>query len=703
MTVNKFITAAAVLLLFFAFLLSGCSAQHAPGGAAAAPDSAGPARKQILGTEPGREIDLTGDGTVLYYESNSSAAGYIVGEIRQEMTGADHRTSEVKAAANLGYRFIGWSDGKTDPVRSGDTAAESRVITAIFDYEFLEMPVLSIKTETGGDVESKTEYIGAELDLYNAGGYDFSGINAGIRGRGNNTWGYPKKSYKLDLDDKMNLLGIGRGEAKKWVLLANVCDQSLLRNHIAFEFARSLDGIAFSPASVSVEVYLNGEYRGVYLLAEEISVNENRVAVSEEKINKETDIGYLIEMTFNAAEPTFTAAERLFQIHNDLSDDEGIKNRQIAYISGYIEECWAAVKSGSRREIETLVDLDSLADTYLVEEVLKNLDVGYDSFYLYKDKGGKLCFGPLWDFDLSQGNANEGCEFYTDLYASENLKFQSNQWYYTMMDFEWFRSLVLDRWNAVKDRIDALPPLVLKTARENGRSFSRNFEKWQIIGTSQNRETQYITSLGTYGEHYEYLAEWIRNRIAWIDDFIRTDDYMSGGDGSRPAYANAPSSAYGNDLTEEIMTEYSPLNGKILQDSVAGSAEGFPGEQAGNAFDAIESTKYCFACDGEAVVTFGTSESVAVSAYVFQTANDTESYPERNPDKWVLYGSDDKDAEKNNAWNIVSRSSAREAGMGGYNYVYYGVKVEDPASYSYYKIVLSSFNTLQFSEFILYG
>ncbi len=132
-------------------------------------------------------------------------------------------------------------------------------------------------------------------------------------------------------------------------------------------------------------------------------------------------------MTFNAVEPTFTAAERLFQIHNDLSENESVKNKQIAFILDYINKCWIAVKEGSRYNIEYLIDLNSLIDTYLVEEVLKNLDVGYDSYYLYKDKGGKLFFGPLWDFDLSQGNANEGCEFYTDLYVAENLKFQSNQ------------------------------------------------------------------------------------------------------------------------------------------------------------------------------------------------------------------------------------------------------------------------------------
>ncbi len=151
------------------------------------------------------------------------------------------------------------------------------------------------------------------------------------------------------------------------------------------------------------------------------------------------------------------------------------------------------------------------------------------------------------------------------------------------------------------------------------------------------------------------------------------------------------------------MTEYDSLTDKIVKSSVNGSVEGFSGENVENAFHGNESTKYCFVCDGEAVINFNTAAAVAVSAYVYQTANDTQSYPERNPDIWVIYGSNDKDADKNNSWSVISESTAKKAEMGAYNYVYYGVRVENPKSYLYYKIIIISFNTLQFSEFIIYG
>jgi hypothetical protein len=308
------------------------------------------ADKQYLSTEAESEYDMNGDNIYIYYTVNSSAAGYIDGETKQQITDINGRTSMIKAVPNLGYKFVCWSDGNTNVSRVRDTADASTVFIAIFDYDVLEMPLISITTETGSDVTSKTTYINATFNIYYAGSekYELADVNAGIRGRGNNTWGYEKKSYKLDLNKKENLFGIGSGESKKWVLLANVCDQSLLRNHAAFEFMRGFGGIKFAPASISVEVYLNGEYRGVYLLAEEINVDANRVAVDEDNTEKSVDIGYLIEMTYNAAGTTFSAADRVFQVHNDLSEDSVLSGKQLSYISDYVQQCLDAVKVGDR-------------------------------------------------------------------------------------------------------------------------------------------------------------------------------------------------------------------------------------------------------------------------------------------------------------------------------------------------------------------
>ena len=108
------------------------------------------------------------------------------------------------------------------------------------------------------------------------------------------------------------------------MLIANQCDQSLQRNHVSFEYGRAVGGIAWEPASTSVEVYLNGEYQGVYLLAEDIRVSKNRVNITDDKPD-EIDTGYLLELSNYASGDVIYAANRSYMIHSDLSEDSSIK------------------------------------------------------------------------------------------------------------------------------------------------------------------------------------------------------------------------------------------------------------------------------------------------------------------------------------------------------------------------------------------
>jgi hypothetical protein len=200
------------------------------------------------------------------------------------------------------------------------------------------------------------------------------------------------------------------------------------------------------------------------------------------------------------------------------------------FIQDYVSQCMDAVESGDRERIEALMDLNSIIDTYIVEETVKNLDVGWDSFYLYKDAGGKLCLGPVWDFDLSLGNANEGCETFVDLYAAQNLKSQSNPWFYNLMSYHWFRELVAERWasDEVQKIVTSLDDMIEEQATTYNGSFCRNFEEWQIFGQCMNREPREITKLKTYNQHYQYLISWLNSRVDWMNSFIGSDRYKEG-------------------------------------------------------------------------------------------------------------------------------------------------------------------------------
>lgn len=486
---------------------------------------------------PKTKVTENSDGTTrLIYEVNIEGGGYISGRESQTLV-PSRNASSVTAEAFPGYKFLQWSDGSTEATRENDTGTEGSTTTyyAVFAPEAYEMPMIFIDTETGKDVESKEEYIGGSISVANCDDeYILNDLEMEIRGRGNFSWSLDKKSYRIKLSEQQKLLGIGEGKNKNWVLLANHCDQSLLRNYVTHTFANHMSGIDFAPDCINVEVYLNGKYNGVYLLCESLTINPNRINISEE-VESGTDIGYLVQLTEYAEEPTFRIGGRVYEIKNDLSSDKATADSQQQYILSYMNTCWSAVRGGDRAQIESLIDLDSVVDTYIVEEMVKNIDVGWDSFYFYKDAGGKLFFGPIWDFDLAMGNANEGTETYSELLAAQDKMDQSNPWYSTLMSHDWFRALVAERWKSeeVQNIINGLPKLITDTAKANYKSLCRNFETWDIFGQTINRESPYVTSLKNYDEHYQYLTQWVEKRIDWLNNFIGSDAY-NGGDNIGP-------------------------------------------------------------------------------------------------------------------------------------------------------------------------
>ncbi len=465
------------------------------------------------------------------YTVNYSKGGYLTGATVQSVRYNESKTSTVTATANVGYKFVGWSDGSKDPVRSGEMPAEDTVYTAIFEVDALSFPVIHITTETGADVTSKEDYINGTIAISNCDEeYVLETMNMEIRGRGNFSWNTPKKSYRIKLEKKQNLLGQGDGKAKSWTLIANHCDQSLIRNYITLNFARKLDGIAFMSSATSVDLYLNGEYRGVYLLCEQNQVHEDRVNIPENPDSVQT--GYLIEMSNYAAEHVFHAGGRAYETKNDLSADGNIYRQQQDFIAGIVQQCWDAVQRGDQAEIERYLDVRSVVDTYIVEELFKNKDDGWDSFYMFYDatvSGEVLHFGPIWDFDLSGGNADEGCDNPEGLWAGVSGQMQDNGWFCTLVRYGWFKAMVVERWNELKSEIDKIPGDILREAEAGFDAYSRNFDKWKIFGQRINLEPPQVTALRSYGEHYKYYSNWMKSRIAWLDGYFNDVSYAFDG------------------------------------------------------------------------------------------------------------------------------------------------------------------------------
>ncbi len=458
-------------------------------------------------------------------------SGTIRGQ-RSQTPDSDGMYTAVTALPALGYRFAGWSDGVVEANRHDSVETADGEIYAVFEYDVLDVPVVIIGTSTKADVTSKEEFISGSVTIYDTdGSFVFSDENMQIRGRGNSTWNMEKKSYRIKLSSKGNPLGVGKADARSWVLLANHCDHSLQRVETAFGIADMLGGLEFVPGTRQVEVFLNGEYRGIYLLSEQVQPGSGRVPIDEKAAQKSEDPDFLVEKTAWDYEYGFTVRGDRYGIKSDLSTESELRDRQIERIDEVLTAAYDALKTGDRSTVMSVIDINSLVDDYILQEVTKNFDVGFDSFYIYR-KNGIIFFGPPWDFDLSLGNADLGFERSEGLTAAlcpTNPVFDtSNPWFYMAMEHAWFRYTVKNRWNEVKVALLTVPELIRERGEIYAGSFDRNFAKWKIFGINMARTTESLLELGDSASHCEYLASWLEERLEWLDGIFNSKEFAKG-------------------------------------------------------------------------------------------------------------------------------------------------------------------------------
>ena len=264
----------------------------------------------------------------------------------------------------------------------------------------------------------------------------------GINGRGN-TWIIPKKSYSLQLAAEADLLGMG--QAEKWILLSNAFDGSHLRNKLVCDFADAL-GLAFSPESRWVDLYLNGEYAGLYLLCEKNEIHPQRVDIGEED-------GVLISIE---------KEDRLWEYgSSQFITDHGIpiRIRQTGMEMPLLQEKLRCAENAilapdgvdpvSGKHYTELIDVQSWAKKYLIEEIFGNLDAGSISQFFYWEGNGKIFAGPVWDYDITMGNPhNWQLESPRMLFAGRpNLwNPEDTPWLYALYQKDAFRQAVMDSY-----------------------------------------------------------------------------------------------------------------------------------------------------------------------------------------------------------------------------------------------------------------
>ena len=307
------------------------------------------------------------------------------------------------------------------------------------------VPTVYIATDSGtlDNVHADKEYKEpGTIRITNGDGTDaYNGKLDYIKGRGNATWGKPKKPYNIKLNKKAGLFGMAK--SKKWCLIACYIDNTLLRNDMASELANEA-GISRTPRGQHVQLYVNGEYLGLYYLMEKVEIDSARIDIYDlekatEDVNEtapescalagaqgtlvrstikyaeipndpeEITGGYLLEFeAFSryANEPSGFVTAQCQPIV--VKSPEYASRAQVEYISAYYQEFEDAIYSptgynAQGKHYSEYIDLNSLAREYILQEYTENYDGCNQSFFLYKDVDGVLTFGPAWDFDHALG------------------------------------------------------------------------------------------------------------------------------------------------------------------------------------------------------------------------------------------------------------------------------------------------------------
>ena len=434
--------------------------------------------------------------------------GIVSGPFSQ-MVDDGNETIMVMALPRVGYKFSHWSNGLTDPYLTF-VPTKSEEIEAIFVREDLSLPILSIDTENGKEIVSRKDYIFCDVSVSNTDNdYSLLGEGAKIRGRGNTSWeAQEKKPYKLKFNYKVDLLG--GGKARDWVLVPNNTDLSLSRNYLAQSVASLFESINSTTNVQFVELFLNGEYCGVYLICEQIEFANNRIEVNE---SEDIDTSYLIELDGRGDGNYFTLNGKNYIIKEPDTDEDFFTPEHEEFIKNYLTQCLDLLSGNSYDAVCEAIDVRSFAEAYIVYELFKCVDVGFASFNMYKDAGGKLYCGPVWDFDRSLGivGNNKGAKAYDTLWAK-----QENPWFNALLGFEEFDDLVSEILNSKEDEIRAKLDSCYTYLYANQDSFERNFKRWNLLGSYVWPNDDEICALETWELQVEYTRTYLNSSLDYM-------------------------------------------------------------------------------------------------------------------------------------------------------------------------------------------
>ena len=426
------------------------------------------------------------------------------------------------------------------------TVGTESVTSNVAVAAYTGLPTVYVNT---GDVPTasitKAEYVLGDFKLVADGAdaieYEFKKVidgenKEGIKGRGNSSWSQPKKGYNLKFDKKQVFFELPA--SKKWCLVANHSDKTLLRNKYASVLGHTLYNSQWNPTLTSVDWIMNGVYMGNYTFCEKISLEDGRVAYqdisdcTEAKITKGSytdqngdgnvdlyDGGFVLEVDARLDADFYFTTTRGVKV--TLKEPDEVDETAQQHVKNIVQAAENALYSNNFTGSDNwrnYFDEDAAIDWYIMNEFTKNNDAKFfSSVYIrYNPADGKLYMGPNWDFDISCGNINYNNCDKTDGYWIKNAA-----WIKRMFQDPTFAENVKNRWNATKDALLqtlADDGLIQNLADANAVSCELNFMKWQILGKYVWPNAAGYANRKTYQSEIDYMRNWLSERYVWLDN-----------------------------------------------------------------------------------------------------------------------------------------------------------------------------------------
>jgi len=384
-----------------------------------------------------------------------------------------------------------------------------------------------------------------------AGPADFAG-RGDLNVRGRSSLRYPKHSYHLQTKDEthhpLNVALLGFPKESDWILYAPYPDKTLMRDVLAYELSNRIGRYASRTRFVEVFVNESGgrlaqrHYQGVYVLEEKIKRGENRVDIRKlrPEDNTEPNIagGYIIKKDHT---DQGKMQEGVFSLLGPFppATPPGFHSSQgnpFFYVEPKAEEITAQQKAWLRRYINTFervlsgdhfddpktgyaayIDPDSFIDHHLLVELTKNIDGFRFSTFYYMDRGGKLGMGPIWDWNLSFGNANGKEGWIPEGWYWPQLDDQQYSWFRRLFEDPDFAQNYTDRWGELRTNQFAIANIharIDQMAELLDEAQARNYRRWRILGQNVGPNT-YVGR--TFSDEVNWMKRWIQTRIEWID------------------------------------------------------------------------------------------------------------------------------------------------------------------------------------------